>query len=72
MNVFFGILESACLSVRASVCVQNTSFSQSAGGDIKSHLETALVNSVPNRPVNLSKSLIWDRLASHLPHNPKV
>ena len=42
-NVFGGILESACLSVHVSVCVQNTSFCQRAGGGIKSHLVTALV-----------------------------
>ena len=39
-NQFFrGILEPACLSV----CVQNTTFCQSAGGGIKSHSVTALV-----------------------------
>ena len=49
MNVFGGILESACLSVRlfvrssicpsihVSVCVQNTSVCQSAGRGIMSH-----------------------------------
>ena len=53
MNVFWVKVESACLSVcpsvhlcpsiLVSVCVQNTSFCQSAGGDIKSHLLTALI-----------------------------
>ena len=42
-----GILDSACLSVCTSIhvpiCVQNTSFCQSAGRGIKSHLVTALV-----------------------------
>ena len=42
MNVFVGILESACLSVClcvcVSICVQNTSSCQSAGRGIKSHL----------------------------------
>ena len=32
-----------CLSICVSVCVQNTSFYQSAGGGMKSHLATALV-----------------------------
>ena len=43
-NVFGGILESP-LSVHLCVCVsiQNTSFCQNAGGGIKSHLVTALV-----------------------------
>ena len=53
MNVFVGILESACMSdrvsvrpfVRQCVCVQLLSFCQSAGGCIKSHLVTALVYS---------------------------
>ena len=35
-------------SVQVSVCVQNTSFCQSAGGVIKSHLVTALVESFEN------------------------
>ena len=49
MNVFGGILESACLTVHpcvhpcVSVCVQNTSICQSAGRGIKSHLVTAVV-----------------------------
>ena len=47
LNVLEGILESACLSVHSSIhvsiYVQNTSFCQSAGGGIKSHLVTALV-----------------------------
>ena len=47
MIVSRGKLESACLSVHVSVCqsicVQNTSVCQSAGGGIKSHLVTALV-----------------------------
>ena len=46
MKVFRGKLESACLSIHVSVCqsvcVQNTSVCQSAGGGIKSHLVTAL------------------------------
>ena len=51
-NECFGaILETACLSVRVSVrlcvrvsvCVQNTTFCQSAGGDIKPPSVTALV-----------------------------
>ena len=45
-DVFRGIRESLCVSprqcFRMSVCVQNTSFCQSAGGGIKSHLVTAL------------------------------
>ena len=54
MNVFWVKLESACLSVRpslsvlpsvsVSVCSQNASVYQSAGGGIKSHLVTALVS----------------------------
>ena len=46
---FGGILESACLSVHPCVCpcmcpsVQKTSFYQSNGGGIMSHLVTALV-----------------------------
>ena len=47
MKIFRGKLESACLSIHVSVCqsvcVQNTSVCQSAGGGIKSHLVTALV-----------------------------
>ena len=43
MNVFGCILESVCLSVCVSIYGQNTSFFQSAGGHIKSHLVTALV-----------------------------
>ena len=43
---FGGILESACLSVHMSACVQNISFCQSASGGIKSHLVTALVCAV--------------------------
>ena len=43
MKIFRGKLESACLSMCLSVCVQNTSVCQSASGDIKSHLVTALV-----------------------------
>ena len=48
MKVFRGKLESACLSIHVSVyqsiCVQNTSVCQRAGGGIKSHLVTALVS----------------------------
>ena len=40
---YTGIIQSVSLSVHVSICVQNTSFCQSAGGDIKSHLVTALV-----------------------------
>ena len=43
MKVFRGKLESACLSVCLSICVQNTSVCQSASGGIKSHLVRALV-----------------------------
>ena len=43
MEVFRGKLESACLSIHLSVCVQNTSVCESAGRGIKSHLVTALV-----------------------------
>ena len=47
MNVFRGILESACLyvcvSVPLCVCVQNAGSCQSIGRGIKSHLMTALV-----------------------------
>ena len=43
MNVFGGILESACVFNYVSVCVQNTSSCQGTGGDIKSLLVTALV-----------------------------
>ena len=52
MNVLGDILESACLSVNLSVCLsvcscislcKNTSFCQSPGEGIKSHLVTALV-----------------------------
>ena len=46
-NVFGDLLESACLSVHpcvcVSVCVQDSSFCQSAGRGIKSHLVTALL-----------------------------
>ena len=34
-----------CPSICVPVCIQNTSFCQSAGGGIKSHSVTALVNS---------------------------
>ena len=44
MKVFRGKMESACLSIHVSVCVQNTSVWQSLGGGIKSHLVTALVS----------------------------
>ena len=37
------VCPSVCVSVRVSVCVQNTSFCQTAGGGIKPHLVTALV-----------------------------
>ena len=43
MKIFRGKLESACLSMCLSVCVQNTCVCQSASGGIKSHLVTALV-----------------------------
>ena len=46
MNVFGSTLESACVHV--SVCVQNTSFCQSAGEGIKSHLVTALLYNTVN------------------------
>ena len=39
------IMESACLSVRVSVFVQNTILCQSAGVVIKSHSVTTLVHS---------------------------
>ena len=47
MTVFCGILESACMSVSPSLCLcvrlfSKTSFYQSAGEGIKSHLVTAL------------------------------
>ena len=42
-NVFLGILESACLSVRVSICIQNITFCQSAGRCIKSHSVTSPV-----------------------------
>ena len=42
-NVFEDLLESACVAIRVSVCVQNTSFCQSAGGGISSHLVKAPV-----------------------------
>ena len=46
------ILESACLSIHlslcVSVCIQNISFCQSAGGGIKSHLVTGLVSPETN------------------------
>ena len=51
MNVFGGILESACLSILSmslSVFVQNTSFCQSASGGNKSHLVTALASFTPH------------------------
>ena len=42
---FWGVYwnKPVCPSVHVSICVQNTSFCQSAGGSIKSHLVTALV-----------------------------
>ena len=47
MDVFRGLLESACLpvsvSVCPSVCVQNTTFCQRADRGIKLHSVTALV-----------------------------
>ena len=43
-NVFGTILESACLSILVSVCVQNTTFCQRAGRVIKSHSVTDLVD----------------------------
>ena len=43
MKVFRGKLESSCLSIDVSICVQNTSVCQSTGEGIKSHLVTALV-----------------------------
>ena len=46
MNVFWGILESACPSVRESVSIQNTTLCQSASGGIKSNSLTALVASI--------------------------
>ena len=61
---FWGVLESACMSihvssrpsVRVSVCVQNIKFCQSAGGDIKSHLVAALVETMVRgeREINLT------------------
>ena len=49
MNVFGDILEPTCLSVivfvHVSLCIQNTTLCQSAGGGIKSHSVTALVSS---------------------------
>ena len=42
-----------CFSIHVSVCAQSTRFCQSTGGGIKSHLVTALVQSVnpcPNKP----------------------
>ena len=63
MTAFGGILESACLSVRSCIrprvlpsvypCVQNTSFSQSAGGGIKSHLVTAVVDLVTEESIEM-------------------
>ena len=53
MNVFLDVLKSACLSVCPSVCPSmclcvrlclNTSFCQSTGMGIKSHLVAALVD----------------------------
>ena len=45
MKIFRGQLESACLSIHVSVCpsvcVQNTGVCQSAGGGIKSHLDSS-------------------------------
>ena len=77
MNVFRGgIGKSACLSV--SVCVQNTSFCQSARGDIKSNLVTALVQMV-TMLIGFYESIIlrWlplyiesQRCISSLPFNP--
>ena len=52
MNAFGAVLESACLSVRLPICVQNSSFCQSTGGGIKTHLVTALV---------LSKKSIFEK-----------
>ena len=40
------VCPSVCASVRVSVCVQNTTFCQSAGGGTKSHSVTVLVNFV--------------------------
>ena len=45
-QLFSGVYwnQPVCSPVCGSVCVQNTSFCQSAGGSIKSHLVTALVS----------------------------
>ena len=53
MNIFMGytginparpcVHPSVCVSIGVSVCVQNTTFCQSAGGGIRSHSVTALV-----------------------------
>ena len=47
-QMFSGVYwnQTVCPSIRVSVCVQNTSFCQSAGGGIKSHLVTSLLSSV--------------------------
>ena len=48
-RMFFGayrnqpVHRSVCPDVHISVCVQNASFCQSAGGGIKSHIVTALL-----------------------------
>ena len=69
-NVFWVILNSACLSVRVSVhvsvCVQNTSFKALAGeGGIKSHLVTALVCFVfTSKYVHLYHIVLFGRFGS--------
>ena len=45
-GVYFNhpLCPSILMSIRVSICVQNTSFCKSAGRGIKSHLVTALVH----------------------------
>ena len=50
-GISLSVRPSVCLRVYVSVCVQNTSVCQSAGGGIQSHLVTALVN--PGKVSNL-------------------
>ena len=72
MKIFRGKLESACLSMCLSVCVQNTSVCQSASGGIKSHLVTALVFSefkIPLKSFSLKLSFGKQLTYQIIPNN---
>ena len=66
--MFLGVYwnQPVCTSVRmsicVSVCIQNTGFCQSAGGDIKSYLVTALVINLLSNYSNLKTSIYETKL----------